>query len=169
MRPLVNDYAPENQKYVDLVNGYEIIPLLEDQIDEFAKLMKSIPEEKKTYSYSEGKWSIAEVLGHIIDSERIMTFRALWFARNAPDPLPGFEQDDFVRYAGSNGRTLSSLVDEWTLLRKSNILFSKSLDNDALARRGTANNNDVTVLALLFIIAGHLIHHANILKERYLN
>lgn len=168
MRPSVNDYARENQLYVDLVNGDEIIPVLEAQIDEFTKLIKSIPEERKTFTYAEGKWSIAEVLGHILDSERIMTFRALWFARNDKDPLPGFEQDDFVKFAGSNDRTLSSLVDEWKLLRKSNILLFKGFDSDALVRYGTANNNHVTVLALLFIIAGHLTHHVNILKERYL-
>ncbi|MGE5363174.1 MAG: DinB family protein [Bacteroidota bacterium] len=169
MRPSVNEYAPEYQSYIDLVKGDEIISVLEAQADEFTALVKSISEEKKTYTYAEGKWSIAEVLGHIIDSERIMTFRALWFARNAPNPLPGFEQDDFVQYAGSNSSTLSSLTDEWVLLRKSNILLFKGFDEDALARHGIANNNDVSVLALLFIIAGHLIHHANILKERYLN
>jgi uncharacterized damage-inducible protein DinB len=169
MRPLVNEYAPDFQSYVDLVTGEEVMPVLESQIDEFMKLMKTIPEENSTYSYAEGKWSIAELLGHIIDSERIMTFRALWFARNDPNPLPGFEQDDFVKFAGSNNRTLSSLADEWVHLRKSNIFLYKSFDNEALRRHGFANKNDVTVLALLFIIAGHFTHHLNVLKEKYLN
>lgn len=169
MRPSVNEYVPEFQPYVDLVNGNEVIPVLGSQIDEFIALMQTIPEDRKTYSYAEGKWSIAELLGHIIDSERIMTFRALWFARNAPSSLPGFEQDDFAKIANSNNRTLSSLADEWLHLRKSNIFLYKSFDNDALRRHGIANDNDVTVLALLFIIAGHFTHHLNILKEKYLN
>lgn len=169
MRPLVNEYIPYYQSYVDLVKGNEIIPVLESQIDEFITLMKTIPEERKTYTYAEGKWSIAELLGHLIDSERIMAFRALWFARNDPNPLPGFEQDDYVKIAGSNNRTLSSFTDEWVPLRKSNIILYKSFDNDAIRRHGIANDNDITVLALLFIIAGHFTHHLNILKEKYLN
>lgn len=168
MRPSIDEYAPYYQSYVDLVGGNEIIPVLESQTDEFITLMKTIPEVKKTYTYAQGKWSIAELLGHVIDSERIMTFRALWFARNDTNPLPGFEQDDFVKSAGFNNRTLSSLAEEWIHLRRSNIILFKSFDNNALARHGIANNNNVTVLALLFIIAGHFTHHLNVLKEMYL-
>jgi hypothetical protein len=168
MRPKENEYIPYYQPYIDLVKGNEILPVLESQVDEFISLIKTIPEERKTYSYAEGKWTIAELLGHIIDTERIMTFRALWFARSDPNPLPGFEQDDFVKYAGSNERTLSGLMDEWVLLRKSNNLLFKSFDNNALHMRGTANYNQVTVLALLYIIAGHFTHHLNILKDKYL-
>jgi hypothetical protein len=167
MRPLVNEYAPYYQGYIDQVKGDEIIPVLESQIDEFITLLKTIPEERKTYSYADGKWTIAELLGHIIDTERIMSFRALWFARSDPNPLPGFEQDDFVKIGGANDRTLDSLVDEWVHLRKSNNFMFKSFDKEALHRLGVANYNEVTVLALLYIIAGHCTHHLNILKEKY--
>lgn len=169
MRPSANEYVREFQSYVDLVKGNDVIPVLESQIDEFITLMKTIPEERKSYSYAEGKWTIAELLGHIIDSELVMTFRALWFARNDTSPLPGFEQEDFVKTAGSNNRPLSSLIDEWVYLRRSNMFLYKSFDYDALQRHGIANDNEVSVLALLFIIAGHFTHHMNILKERYLN
>jgi len=169
MRPLVNEYVPYYQLYVDLVKGEEIIPVLESQIDEFISFVKTIPEEKKTYTYAEGKWTIAELLGHIIDVERVMAFRAFWFARNDPNALPGFEHDDYVKISGSNQRYLFELMDEWVQLRKSNILLFRSLDNEALHRRGTANYNEVSVLALLFIVAGHCTHHLGILKEKYLS
>ncbi len=168
MRPKETEHIPYYKTYIDLVKGDEIIPVMESQIDEFLSLLKTIPEVKKTYTYAEGKWSVAELLGHIIDTERIMSFRALWFARSDPNPLPGFEQDDFVKTSGSNNRTLSDITDEWVHLRKSNILLFKSFDTDTLRRRGVANYNDITVLALLFVIAGHFTHHINILKEKYL-
>jgi uncharacterized damage-inducible protein DinB len=169
MRPLVNEYAPYYKRYVDLVEGNEIVPVLESQINDFLSLMETIPEEQKAYSYAEGKWTIAELLGHIIDTERIMSFRAFWFARNDPTPLPGFEQDDYVKVAGFNNRTLLSIVEEWVQLRKSNIILIKTFDKDALHRRGVANYNQVTVQALLFIIAGHCTHHLSVLKEKYLD
>ena len=168
MRPVKNEYVPYYQVYIDLVKGDEIIPILEAQVEEFLSLMKTIPEERKTFSYAEGKWTIAELLGHIIDTERIMTFRAFWFARNDPNPLPGFEQDDFVKIAGFNDRSLVSLVEEWVQLRKSNNTLFKSFDKEVLHRRGVANHNEVSVLALLYIIAGHLIHHLEVLKNKYL-
>jgi hypothetical protein len=98
-----------------------------------------------------------------------MSFRAFWFARNDPTPLPGFEQDDYVKVAGFNNRTLLSIVEEWVQLRKSNIILIKTFDKDALHRRGVANYNQVTVQALLFIIAGHCTHHLSVLKEKYLD
>jgi uncharacterized damage-inducible protein DinB len=168
MRPKENEYAPYYQRYIERVVGEDIITILDNQINEFLELMETIPEEKKIYSYDEGKWTVAELLGHIIDTERIMAFRALWFARNDPNPLPGFEQDDFIQSANFNDRTLLSLADEWTHLRKSNIILFRHFDDAALQRRGVANYNQVTVLALLFIIAGHMTHHLDILKEKYL-
>ena len=168
MHPTKNDYAPYYQRYIDLVKGNEVIPLLESQIEEFTAFIKSIPDDKKNHSYAEGKWTVAEVIGHIIDVERVMAFRAFWFARNDPKPLPGFEHDDFVKIAGYNNRSFQSLADEWIQLRKSNILLFKTFDKDALQRRGVASNKEITSLALIFIVAGHLTHHSNILKERYL-
>ena len=168
MRPKGNEYAPYYQRYIDQVVGEDINLILETQINEFMRLLETIPEDKKTFAYAEGKWTIAELLGHIIDTERIMAFRALWFARNDPNPLPGFEQDDFIQYANFNDRTLLSLAEEWTYLRKSNNILFKNFDESALQRRGVANYNQVTVLALLFIIAGHMTHHLKTLKEKYL-
>src|ERR1035438_4594966 len=99
MRPNETEYAPYYQKYIDTVEGDDIIWVLDKQINEFIEFINTIPEEKKNYSYAAGKWTTVEVLGHIIDTERIMAFRAFWFARNAANPLPGFEQDDFIKSA----------------------------------------------------------------------
>jgi DinB superfamily len=168
MRPKENEYAPYYKKYIDTIEGDDIIWVLNKQINEFLDLLETIPEEKKTHSYADGKWTIAELLGHVIDTERIMAFRALWFARNDPNPLPGFEQDDFIKYSNFNRRTLRSFMDEFTHLRKSNNILFGSFGEEALHRIGVSNNKQVSVLALLYIIAGHLNHHLAILKERYL-
>ena len=168
MRPLENEYASYYKKYVDTVVGDDVIWVLNNQINDFLDLLETIPEEKKTHSYAEGKWSIAELLGHVIDTERIMAFRALWFARNEPSPLPGFEQDNFIKYSHFNKRTLRSFMDEFAHLRKANNILFASFGEEALHRKGVSNNKEVSVNALLFIIAGHLNHHMTILKERYL-
>jgi uncharacterized damage-inducible protein DinB len=168
MRPKENEYDPYYQQYIDSVKGDDILLALDKQIITCVEFLQTIPEEKKTYSYDKGKWTIAEVLGHIIDTERIMTLRALWFARNEPTPLPGFEQDNFIKYTDFNKRTIQSQIEEWTYLRKSNNILYASFSQEALKRRGVASNKQITVLALLFIIAGHMNHHLDILKERYL-
>jgi len=168
MRPKETEYAPYYQKYVDTVEGDDIIWALDKQINEFIEFINTIPEEKKTYSYAVGKWTTAEVLGHINDTERIMAFRALWFARNEPTPLPGFEQDNFIKYSNFNRRTLQSFMDEFSHLRKSNNILFGSFGEEALHRQGISNNKQVSVLALLFIIAGHLNHHVAVLKDKYL-
>ena len=168
MRPAETEYTPYFKQYVDKVEGDDVIWVLETQLNDFLELIYSIPEEKKNYSYKEGKWTIAELLGHVIDSERIFAFRALCFARNDPNPLPGFEQDDYIKNANFNNRTLRSFVDEFTHLRKSNNILFSNFGEEALHRKGTANNKLVTVNALLYVIAGHFNHHMTFLKERYL-
>ena len=168
MRPMETEYTPNYKKYVDKVEGDDVIWVLETQINDFLELINSIPEEKKSYSYKEGKWTIAELLGHVIDTERVFAFRALCFARNDQTPLPGFEQDEYMKYSNFNSRTLRSFVDEFTHLRKSNNVLFGNFGEESLHRTGTANNKQVSVNALLYIIAGHFNHHMTFLKERYL-
>ncbi len=167
-RPSENDYAPYYKNYIDYIEGDNIIKILRDQLSRTVKLFKSIPEEKGDYAYAKGKWSIKEVLGHITDSERIFAYRALCIARGEKKSLPGFEQDDYVREGNFNDRTLKDIIEEYIQLRKSNIFLFNSFSEDALNRRGLANNYEVTVRALFFIIAGHELHHINILKEKYI-
>jgi len=131
------------------------------------KLLSSIKEEKGNFAYAEGKWTIKQVIGHVIDTERIMVFRALCFARGEKQPIPGFEQNGYVKEANFNERTIKDLISEFKVVRKSNLYLFKSFSEAMLNRRGVAGGNEITVLALLFIIAGHEKHHIKILKEKY--
>lgn len=167
---------PEPGEYADYYGGYiKLIPqnksifdVLETGRDNMQLLIKSINEEKGDYAYAEGKWSIKEVLGHLADVERIMTYRAMCIARGEKQSLPGFEQDDYVRTAGFNRRSLASLAEELLLLRTSGLALFRSFTGADGLRWGKSNNYDTTARAFLFIIAGHELHHMNILKERYL-
>jgi uncharacterized damage-inducible protein DinB len=167
MRPSEKDFAPYYKGYVEQIKGDDILDVLEDQLNVTIKFFNSIPEEKGNYAYAEGKWSVKEVLGHVVDTERVFAYRALCIARGEKQQLPGFEQDDFVREAGFNKRTLKDLSDEFTFLRKSNLVLFKSFSENELNRRGIASKNEVTVRAILFIIAGHGTHHIKVLREKY--
>ncbi len=166
--PEVTEYAPFYGTYVSLINE-EIFSALENQIKATQDLLKQIPEEKGTYSYAEGKWSIKELVGHLIDTERIMAYRALRFARNDAKPIDGFEQNDYIENADFNSCSLSDLAKEFGLVRDANILMFKNFTPEAWNRTGIASESPVTVRALAYIIAGHELHHIGILKERYLH
>jgi len=167
-RPSKNDYAEYYHQYILEIDNDNIIEVLENQLNTTLNIFKEIPENKGNFSYEEGKWSIKEVLGHCIDTERIFAYRALCIARGEKQHLPGMEQDDYVKEGEFNKRTLKNLLNEYELLRKSNIILFKSFQEKVLQNRGIASDNGVTVLGLMFIIAGHEKHHIKILKERYL-
>ena len=167
MRPSEKDFAPYYKSYIEQVIGDDILNVLEDQLNTAVKFLNSIPEEKGTHAYAEGKWSVKELLGHVIDCERVFAYRALCIARGEKQSLPGFEQNDYVEEAAFNKRTLKDLADEFSLVRKSNLALFKSFSDKELNKRGLANENEVTVCAILFIIAGHCMHHIKVLKERY--
>ena len=133
------------------------------------KLIVSLPGEKLLHRYARDKWTIKEVLVHIIDDERIYAYRALCFARNEKTPLPGFEQDDYVMFSNANERTIENIVHEYEAVRNATIALFDGFDEIALMREGMANNNKATVRALGYHIAGHELHHLNIIKEKYLN
>src|SRR5215471_8264081 len=167
-RPEKSEYAPSYEGYVSRVPAGDIVAGLGQQLDETLALIRSIPESRGNYRYDEGKWSIKELLGHVIDSERVFAYRALRFGRGDTTPLSGFEQDDFVRGADFNKRSLKDLAEEYEHVRRSTISLFASLEDDAWARRGPANNNEVSVRGLAFIIAGHERHHLEVLRTRYL-
>lgn len=167
MKPKPGDYAPYYDRYISLIND-DVISVLEKQITSTVSLLNSVSEEKADYAYAEGKWTIKEVVGHMIDTERIMAFRALAIARGEKQPIPGFEQDDYVNAANFNRLSIKDLTEEFEAVRKSNIFLFKSFDEIDLNKRGIASGNEITVLALIFIIAGHELHHLKILKEKYL-
>ncbi|QQS35141.1 MAG: DinB family protein [Ignavibacteriales bacterium] len=168
MRPDKKDYAPFYAGYVDALAGDNGIEILTAQNLETQELLNSFSESKGNYAYAEGKWTVKEVVGHLIDAERIFAYRALCIARGEKQSLPGYDQNEYVKTGNFNSRELFDLNYEFRLLRESNILLFRGFDEFMLNKRGVANNFEVTVRALLFIIAGHEKHHIKILKERYL-
>ncbi len=168
-RPKSGDYSPHYDTYVQLIHDDNVLKILEEQLSSSLKFFKSVPAAKENYSYAEGKWSVKEVLGHIIDTERVFAYRALCFARGEEQPLPGFEQDDYMLAANFSKRKFSDLIEEFQKVREANILMFKGFDETAIDRRGIASGNPITVNALMFIIAGHEKHHVNILKSKYFN
>ena len=168
-KPAAGEFPPYAVMYIDLIpDDGLVLQHLEENLKIIKYLMLSVSGEKLAYRYEQGKWTIPEILVHIIDDERIYTYRALRFARNDKTDLPGFEQDDYTNYSDANHRTLESILEEYESVRKSTITLFKNLPDEALLRTGTANNNKVSVRALIYHIAGHELHHLNIINEKYL-
>lgn len=156
-------YAP----YIDTVVG-NVWDVLTDQVESFPEFIASVPPGKAEYAYAEGKWTVKEVLGHVIDTERIMAYRALRFARNDTKALHSFNEEDFVAAGRFNERSLKSLAEEFVLVRKSNLALFERFNEQELSRRGMAGERLVSVRAFLYIIAGHLTYHRHIIRDRYL-
>jgi len=163
-----DEYPAIYSPYIETVVG-DVVELLNEQVESFPEFLANIPPGKSEYAYAEGKWTIKEVVGHIIDTERIMAYRALRFARNDTKELAGYDQEDFVANARFNDRSLASFADEFVSVRKSNLLLFNSFNDHELARKGLASERLVSVRAFMYIIAGHLNHHRNIIRERYLH
>ena|SRR5215472_16204729 len=167
-RPERDEYAPHYDKYVQLVPEGDITTTLSQQLESTLTLFETIDEAQARKRYAPDKWSIKELVGHVIDAERVFAYRAMRFARNDQTPLPAFEQDDYVSSANSDARQFSDLREEFAHVRRANIHFFRALGEEAWRRRGIASEVEVTVRALAYIIAGHEAHHVNILKQRYL-
>jgi len=166
-RPKAEESPLFYKGYVDTVSD-DVLTELEQQMESFSALLRSIPAEKSSFAYSEGKWTIKELAGHVIDTERIMAYRALRIARNDATPLPGFDENDYVLNAHFADRSLESLADEFAALRKANMYLIRSLREIEIDRSGISNDKPISVRALIFIMAGHVNHHVAILKQRYL-
>ncbi len=167
--PMSNEYSPYYEGYIKAVGNQDIIRKLKNQQNEIDDFLAEIPEEKYEYAYAEGKWTVKQLIGHLIDTERVMAYRAMRIARNDQTALPGFDQDLYVENLDLSKRTYMDLVDEFLLMRQANLYFYKSLSESDFRKKGTASDNTISVGALLYIIAGHVEHHFNILKQRYLN
>jgi hypothetical protein len=167
-RPSASEYAPYYDKYVQRVPDDDIVAVLRNQIADTAALLRTAPPDRADGAYAPGKWTLKEVVGHLIDVERVMSYRALRFSRNDATDLPGFEENAFVANSNFSRRTLSDLVDELEAVRVATVHLAKHIDADALMHQGTANNTVVSVRGLLYIIAGHELHHAALIRERYL-
>lgn len=167
-RPERSEYAEYYGRYIDRVPDGPILDTLARQLEESLRLLAGVSEDRALFRYAPGKWSVKEVVGHVIDMERVFTCRALHFARGERQHLPGVEQDDYVAAARFDARPLPELVTEFETLRRSNLAFFAGLDERACMRRGTASGCEFTVRAFPWILAGHERHHMSILRERYL-
>ncbi|WP_397446852.1 DinB family protein [Polaribacter sp. R77954] len=164
------EYSPYFEQYMQLVaqNQKSILENLTASQKDFEETLRKLPKEKGSFAYAEGKWTLKELIQHIIDTERVFCYRALCIARNEGTNLPGFDQDVFVDNCEVHGRNYYDLLDEMKTLRESTLQLFKSFSDDALLRIGLASGNKISVRALGYLFSGHQMHHLNIVKERYL-
>jgi len=167
-RPSPDEYAPYYHKYVSLVPAGDVLATLAEQGTAAADLWAGLDEARAGRRYAPGKWSVKEVVGHLLDTERVFALRALWFARGGAGPLPSMEQDDWVAAGCFDARRLADLAAEYAVLRRASLLQFGSFDAGALGRRGVASGREITVRAFPWLIAGHERHHLTVIRERYL-
>ena len=164
-----DEYAPYQEAYIKLVDpSYSLIEELEISVHNLIHFVREIPMDKYDYRYAEGKWTIKDILQHLIDSERIFAYRALRFSRNDTTELPGFDENSYAANAHGEDRSINELLTEMSALRHANIMMFKSFSQEDMLRKGTASGYTVSVRAFGFLLIGHQNHHINVFRERYL-
>jgi uncharacterized damage-inducible protein DinB len=164
-----NEFASYYGNYIAQVSDeYTLIEELEISLHRFIRFVQDIPMDKFDYRYAEGKWTIKDIIQHIIDAERVFAYRALCFARNDKTELPGFEENDYVEEANGNKRSIMELLTELSAVRQATLLLFKSFNEEQLVRIGRASENPMSVRAAGFVIIGHQNHHQKVFEERYL-
>lgn len=166
-RPQPTEHAPYYGRYIDNVPEKDILAVLTAQKDEMRRLVAGIPAAKETFAYAPGKWSVREVFGHLNDGERVFGFRAYTFSRSDPNPLPGFEEDDYVARSPYRTTPIAELLAEFIALRDANLAVFRRLTDEQWMLIGNASQKDVSVRALAWMTAGHIRHHVGVLRERY--
>lgn len=164
----VNEYSKFQSTYINAAMNVELFDELEISLHDFIRFVQNIPMDKFDYRYAEGKWTIKEIIQHIIDTERIFSYRALRISRNDKIPLPGFEENDYVNNTNAKDRNLQGLLTELSAVRHATLLLFKSFSEEQLTRIGIVSENEVSVRAIGFIIIGHQKHHQKVFEERYL-
>lgn len=168
-RPEKDEYAEFYANYISLVEETDVVSALQKQTNDLRELLAEISAaEKENFRYAEGKWSVKELLGHIIDGERVFSYRALRISRGDRTPLAGFEENSYVADSNFADTDFADLIEEFSMLRAANVLLFKNLTEEMWRRRGTASDATVSVRALAFMMVGHVAHHTNILRYRYL-
>lgn len=167
-RPADSEYGAYYGRYISLVKGEDIVQTLRQQLSDTLSLLQNISEEQAESRYAPGKWSLKEVVGHVLDFERIFGYRALMIARVEGSVLPGCDQDELMRGQGFNSYKLSDLAREFEQVRRANISFFSHLSEEAWQRMGVASEQNVTVRALSYILAGHEAHHVQVIRSKYL-
>jgi hypothetical protein len=167
-RPTNVEYSAYQEQYVSLVGEGSITDILAEQAEWTIALLSSITEEQANYRYAPGKWALKEVIGHISDNERVMSYRLLRIARGDKTPLPGYDQDDFMKEAPFQSWTLSQVIEDYASVRRATLTLVRGLSDEALLRTGIANDSAISARALAYINAGHELHHLRIIQEKYL-
>ena len=166
-RPEPGEYAPYYDRYISLVPGTDILGTLDAQRRQMLMLLSGRDDSDGNFRYAPDKWSVKQVLGHVCDSERIFAYRALRISRGDRTPIEGFEQDDYVRNGPFANRPLAEVIEDYIAVRRATLTLLRNLDEAAWARRGIANNNEVSVRAIAYTVAGHEVHHRRILEAKY--
>ena len=167
-RPEPAEYDPYYERYISLVHTDDIVATFQKQAQDMHAFLSPLSAQQAEFRYAPGKWSVKEVLGHVNDTERIMSYRALRIARGDKTPIEGFEQDDYVSNGKFDRRTLQDLLEEFMTIRKATVQLLRHFDAEAGEHRGTANNKEISARAVVYVIAGHELHHRRILQEKYL-
>jgi hypothetical protein len=168
-RPKPEEYNSFYQTYIDLVEGDDVVSVLETSYERLQEWLQGVQHLDLQYAYAPGKWTVSQVLQHMIDTERVFAYRAMCIGRGETQPLPGFDENNYAGAAPAAGRKWKGLAEELLTLRKASIILFRSLDKEnVLSNTGTASGSSVTVNALGFMLAGHLLHHLNIINTRYL-
>ena len=167
-KPEPGEYSTFNATYINLVGDQDVLNLLVESKKNTHVMFSNIPVHKEEYAYAEGKWTIKEVVAHMIDTERIFAYRVLAISRGEKQALPGFEQDDYAKLSFANDRVLDDLADEFRTVRETTLYLVQNLNEQQLKTIGTASNAPVSVRALIYMIAGHEQYHIRVLRERYL-
>ena len=167
-RPGPDEYASFYAGYIAHATEEDLLGALAEQADVVSSTFLGLPKHKVDFRYAEGKWTPREILGHLIDGERVFGFRSLWFARRDPSPLPGFEENDWAAVSGHGEVPLEVLVEEFLTVRSGHLLMFQHLPADSWTRLGVANDKPVSVRAIAYVMLGHVRHHLSMLKERYL-
>lgn len=168
-KPNPDEYAPYYEKYISKVKTDDPVEALEVGKKKLIKFISKLGKKQLKYRYAEDKWTIKEILQHMIDGERIFTYRALRFARNDKSPLPGFDEKAYAPASRASGRKIKSILEEYEAVRNATIALYKNLDEEMLFRSGTASENKMSVRALLYVTLGHELHHLDVIREKYLN
>jgi DinB family protein len=168
-RPATDEYAPYFERYISLIPDQDVLKAIEKQLPATVAFLRSIPAERAGFRYAPEKWTVREVIGHVIDAERVFAYRALCFARGDSAELPGFDENAYVQNASFDQQALDDLIEEFEHVRESNLFLFRHLETPAWERTGVSNGDRISVRALAYIIAGHVEHHLQVLRERYLS
>jgi len=167
-RPTKEEYGGHFGTYIDVVPDGNIVDILAEDLKSTSEFLSDLPVEKADFRYEPGKWSVKEVIGHIADTERVMSYRLLRIARGDRTPLPGFDQDEYMKNVNFDAYSLSDLIENFIAVRRATLTLVRSLTDEAWVRTGTASHSALSAKALAYIIAGHGLHHLRIVKEKYL-